>query len=47
MQDFDRNIEEYNPRKERKKLILFDDMITDMISNKKLNPIVPEAFYYR
>ena len=25
-------------------LILFDDMIADMLSNKKLNPIVTELF---
>ena len=25
-------------------LIVFDDMITDMLSNKKLNPIVTELF---
>ena len=27
----------YNPNKERKILIEFDDMIADMLSNKKLN----------
>ena len=26
------------------KIIVFDDMITDMLSNKKLNPIVTELF---
>ena len=30
-----KNIEEYNPNKKRKILIVFDDMITDMLSNKK------------
>ena len=44
MQDVYRNIEEYNPGKERKVLIVFDDMIADMISNKKLNPIVTDLF---
>ena len=34
-----KNIEEYNPNKKRKTLIVFDDMIADMLSNKKLNPI--------
>ena len=34
------NIKEYNPEKKRKILKLFDDMIADMVSNKKLNPIV-------
>ena len=28
------NIEEYNPSKERKILIVIDDMIADMLSNK-------------
>ena len=42
MQDLYKNIKNYNPGKERKVLIVFDDMITDMINNKKLNPIVPE-----
>ena len=35
-------IEEYNPNGKRKILIIFDDMITDMLSNKKLNSIVTE-----
>ena len=37
-------IEDYNSNKERKVLIIFDDIITDMINNKKLNPIVIELF---
>ena len=41
---FIKNIEEYNPNKKRKILIVFDDMIADMLSNKKLNPIVTELF---
>ena len=36
--------EEYNPNKKRKILIVFDDMIADMLSNKKLNPAVTELF---
>ena len=39
-----KNIEDYNPNKKRKILIVFDDMIADMINNKKLNPIVTELF---
>ena len=35
-----KNIEEYNPNKKLKTLIVFDHMITDMLSNKKLNAIV-------
>ena len=42
MDDIYKNIEEYNPNKKRKILIVFDDMIVDMLSNKKLNPIVIE-----
>ena len=44
MDDVYKNIEEYNPNKKRKILIVFDDMIADMLSNKKLNPIVTELF---
>ena len=39
-----KNITEYNPNKKRRILIVFDDMIADMLSNKKLNPIVTELF---
>ena len=35
MDDTYKNIEEYNPNKECKTLIVFNDMITDMLSNKK------------
>ena len=38
------NIEDYNPDKKRKVLIVFDDVIADMINNKRLNPIVTELF---
>ena len=44
MDDIYKNIEEYNPNKQRKILIAFDDMIADMFSNKKLNPVVTEMF---
>ena len=44
MQDVYKNFEDYNPEKNRKVLIIFDDMIADMINNKKLNPIVTELF---
>ena len=44
MQDVYKNIDDYNPRKKRKILIVFDDMIADMINNNKLNPIVTELF---
>ena len=44
MRDVYKNINHYNPDKENKILIVFDDMIADMIQNKKLNSIVPELF---
>ena len=42
--DIYKNIEEYNPNKKRKILIVLNDRIADMLSNKKLNPIVTELF---
>ena len=39
-----RNSNNYNVNKENKMLIVFDDIITDMINNKKLNSIVTELF---
>ena len=43
MQDVYKNIEDYNPnRKCKNVLILFDDMVANMISNKNLSPIVTE-----
>ena len=37
MQDAYKDIEDYNPKNNRKVLIAFDDMIADMINNKKLD----------
>ena len=42
LDDIYQNIEEYNPNKKLKILIVFDDMIADTFSNKKLNQIVTE-----
>ena len=44
MQDVCKNINDYNLNKENKILIAFDDMIADMINNKKLNSLVTELF---
>ena len=44
MRDVYKNIDEYNIDKEHKILIVFDDMIADIIKNKKLNSIVTELF---
>ena len=44
MDDLYKFIEEYNPNKKHKILIVFDDMFADMLSNKTPNPIVTELF---
>ena len=44
MHDVNNRIEDYSPNKKRKVLIVFDDMIADMINNKKVNPVVTELF---
>ena len=44
MDDIYKNIRQSNPNKKRKLLIVFDDMIADILRNKKLqtNPVVTE-----
>ena len=42
--DIYKNIEEYNPNKKHKILVVFVDIIADILSNKKLNPIVTKLF---
>ena len=44
MDDVYKNSDNYNLDKENKILIVFDDMIADMINNKKLNSILTELF---
>ena len=44
MDDIYENIEEYNPNKKYKILLVFDDMIADVLSHKKINPVVNELF---
>ena len=44
MQDVYKNVQKYNIGKKRKILIVFDNMIVDVINNEKLNPIVTERF---
>ena len=41
-----KNIEEYNLNKKREILIVFDDMIADMLKYKKLNPTELLLNYY-
>ena len=45
MDDIYKNIQDYNTNKKRKISIVFDDIIVDMLSHKKLNPIVTELFF--
>ena len=47
MDDIYKNIEECNPNKKRKMLIVVDYMIADMLINKKRNRIVTELFIKR
>ena len=47
MDEIYKNIEEYNSNEKRKTLIVFDDMIADMLSNKNLNPVVTELVIIR
>ena len=44
MHDVYKNIDKYNPDKENKILIAFDDMIADMIYNKTLN-LIAKLFF--
>ena len=44
MRDVYKNINYYSPDKENKLLIVFNDMIADMICNKKLDSVVTELF---
>ena len=44
MDDIYKNIFEYIPNRKCKILILFDDMISDVLNNKNRNPIVTELF---
>ena len=38
------NLEDYNPTKKKRVFKVFDDMIADKESNKKLSPVVTELF---
>ena len=44
MDDIYNDIEEYNLNKEHQILIVFDDIIADMLRDRKRNPIVTELF---
>ena len=44
MDDVYENINNYNPIRKRKKLIVLDDMIADIMTNKKFQAIIKELF---
>ena len=44
MNDVYKNIDDYNPNRQRKILIVFDDMIADIMSNKKFQAIIKDLF---
>ena len=44
MDDVYQNIDDYNPSRKRKILVLFDDMIADIMTNKKFRTIIEELF---
>ena len=47
MDDIYNNINYYNPSWNRKILIVLDDMIADVMTNKKIKPINEELFIRR
>ena len=44
MDDVYENINDYNLNRRRKILIVFDDMIADIMTNKKFQAIIKELF---
>ena len=44
MDDVYNNIDDYNPKRKRKILIVFDDTIADTITNKRFRAIIKELF---
>ena len=44
MDDVYNNIDDYNPSRKRKKFIVFDGMIADIMTNKKFQSIIKELF---
>ena len=44
MDDVYKNIDDYNPERKRKILIVFDEMVADIMTNKKFQSIIKELF---
>ena len=47
MDDVYNNIDEYNPKRKRKILIVFHDMIADIMTNKRFQSMIKELFIRR
>ena len=44
MDDVYENINDYNPNRDKKVLIVFDDTIVDIMNNKRFQAIIKELF---
>ena len=44
MDDVYNNIDDYNPKRKRKNLIVFDDIIADIMTNKRFQGTIKELF---
>ena len=44
MDDVFSNIDDYNPKRKRKILIVFEDMIADIMTNKKFQAMIKDLF---
>ena len=44
MDDIYKNIDDYNPRRKRKFFIVFDDMISDIMTNKRFQAVIKNLF---
>ena len=44
MDNFYEDIDNYNPKRDKKVLIVFDDMIADIMTNKRFQTIIKELF---
>ena len=44
MDDVYENVDDYNPNRKRKILPVFDDMIADIMTNKKFQAMIKELF---
>ena len=44
MDDIYNNIDDYNTKRKRKILLIFDDMVADVMTNKRFQAIIKELF---